>query len=73
MGDPEVKLEERIAQGAPLRIGELATFTGFSRDQIRKWMDCGTLGFVCAPGSIERRVPAAEARRIAIILQIITP
>lgn len=62
---------ERLAEGTPLRIGELARYIGYSRDQVRKWARTGAISTVCAPGSTEQRVPTDEAERIGKILKLL--
>lgn len=78
---------ERIASGAPLRVSELAAYTGYSETQVRKWIDAGQIQTVAFPepaeseerartrgrpaGVPERRIPAKEAERIGRILQLI--
>lgn len=57
---------ERLEDGTPLRLGELATLLGYSREMVRKWADAGALKTVRAPvPRAQRRVSAAEALRFA--------
>lgn len=60
---------ERIRHGAPLRIGELATYLGYSREQVRKWIRAGVIKTVALEMS-DQRIPVDEAARIGRILQI---
>jgi hypothetical protein len=62
-------LNERLGDRRPLRLGEFADLTGYSREQVRKWADTGALATVKPIGD-ERRVPVDEARRLAAELGI---
>jgi hypothetical protein len=58
--------EDRLATGAPLRLGELAALTGYSREYLRKLALAGVLRTVRpARERSHRRVPVAEAERFA--------
>jgi len=61
---------ERLKQGAPLRIGELARYIGYSRYQVYKWIEADQIKTVRLVDGGDRRIPVAEAERIARILQI---
>lgn len=67
-----VELMARIEDGRPFRIAELARLIGYSREQLRKWIDAGAVQTVRAPVPTgQRRIPAAEAQRVARDLRII--
>jgi len=62
-----VTLRDRLDDGAPLRLGELAHFLGYSREHLRKLADRGrikTLRRIPRAG-IHRRVTVDEAERVA--------
>jgi hypothetical protein len=68
----ESALAERIALGTPLRITELSRLTGYSREQIRQWIDAGTIRTVRAPTPTgRRRIPTDEAERIGRALRLL--
>jgi hypothetical protein len=71
MGRREMSFQERLALGTPLRLGELARYIGYSRDQVRKWARANAIVTVVAPGSQEQRVPTDEAERIGKVLKIL--
>jgi len=48
----------------PLRIAEMASLLGYTPRGVQKLMDAGALRFIQAKKGGERRVPAAEARRL---------
>ncbi len=57
-------IRARLDQGAPLRLGELAAASGYSREHIRKLADAGVLRAERAPREgAHRRVPVVEAER----------
>jgi len=58
-------LKDRLAMGTPLRIVELARYIGYSREQVRKWLDSGTLRAARPTPGGRRRIPVEEAARIA--------
>lgn len=59
-------LRERIEDGSPFRLGELARLLGYSREQLRKWADAGALRTARAPRpGAHRRVSVEEAERFA--------
>ncbi len=59
------RLVERLSEGeAPLRTGELASLIGYSREQVRKWVDAGAVDSVRAGPHTHRRIPVEEARRL---------
>lgn len=60
----KIELVDRLRDRRPLRLGEFAKLTGYSREQVRKWADAGTLKTVKPIGE-ERRVPVDEAQRLA--------
>lgn len=62
-------LKERIAHGAPFRVGELAEYIGYSREQVYKWIEAKQIKTVRPPMS-DQRIPVGEAERLAKILQI---
>lgn len=59
-------LVERLADGAPFRLGELARLLGYSREHFRKLADAGVLK-TTEPHrkGAHRRVTVAEAERFA--------
>jgi excisionase family DNA binding protein len=62
---------ERLAEGTPLRLGEFAKMIGYSREQVRKWVDAGQIETVRPIEGAERRIPANEAERVCRDLRII--
>lgn len=56
-------LHERLAEGSPLSLGELAHYLGYSREQVRKWAEAGVLKVSRAHPRAHRRVSIEEARR----------
>lgn len=67
---PADALSKRFEDRRPLRLGEFAELTGYSREQVRKWADAGMLKTVRPLGD-ERRVPIVEAERLARELGIV--
>lgn len=59
------RISERLRQGQPLRVGELANVTGWSVRTLQKLMEQGGIRFVQIASGSERRIPIDEARRIA--------
>lgn len=67
-----MSLRDRVAEGTPLRVGELARYIGYSYSQVRKWIEAGELQTVTPPVSgAERRVPVDEAKRLAKALRLL--
>lgn len=60
-------LRERLDDGSPLRLGELAHFMGYSREYVRRLADQGRIVTVrrIRRAGIHRRVTVDEAERIA--------
>jgi len=67
----QMSLRARIDEGTPLRIGELARYLGYSREQVRKWIDADVIKTVCLDEEGERRVPPVEAERIGKALRLL--
>lgn len=64
------RVRERLADGQPpLRLGELAGLTGYSRRYLQKLMDAGLIDHVGL--GEERRIPVQEALRMARDLRIL--
>lgn len=72
-GDAEASpVTARLAAGQPpLRVGELATLLGYSRETVRKWLDAGVVEAVRGPDGGERRVPVGAALRLAQDLRVV--
>lgn len=71
-----MSFRERLAEGTPLRIGELALHLGYSREQVRKWIAANVIKTVSLPrgdGDIrgERRIASKEAEKIGKALGLL--
>ena len=61
---------DRLRNGQPLRVGELAKATGYSTRRVQELIDAGRIDAVRAYPGAQRRIPAAAARRFLEALAI---
>lgn len=64
------RITKRLSEGAPpLRISELSELTGYDPRTLRKLFEAGVVRTVGL--TEERRIPVAEARKLAVQLGVL--